>query len=337
MMDWGAPQNFIWLWLVPAAAALFIFADWRRSLGFACFGEIALVRKLTLSLSVKKRLVKRVLMLAVLCLMILALCQPHFRKKEIVLERKGVDVMILLDVSHSMLARDIAPSRLDKAKLELETLVEKLKSDRIGIVAFAGDAFIQCPLTTDHNAVKLFLSSLTPNLLPTPGTMIGRAIQVGIRAYMDTEKEFKAMVLLTDGEDQGSDPLGQARAAREAGIRIFAIGFGTTEGSPLPAEFQKGALKKDLRGNIVLSKLDEGLLKTIASETGGQYYRASRGEIETDDLVRRVRQMTQKGLKKEKSFEYEENYHFFVLLAFVVLCLEMVLSERKKGGHEETA
>lgn len=335
MMDWGSPQNFVWLGLIPVAAGLFLFAGWRRSLGIRRFGETTLVRKLILSLDVKKRLIKRAFMLTALSLMVLALCQPHFRKKEITLERKGVDVMILLDVSHSMLARDIAPSRLDKAKLELETLVEKLRSDRIGIVAFAGDAFIQCPLTTDHNAVKLFLSAVSPNLLPTPGTLIGRALQVGMRAFMDSEKEFKAMVLLTDGEDQGSDPLGQAKAAKEAGIRVFAIGFGTSDGSPLPAEFQKGALKKDLRGNIVLSKLDEGLLKTIASETGGQYYRSSRGEVEIDDLVRRIRQMTQKGIKKERSFEVEENYPIFIFLAILALFLEMILSERKKDGHEE--
>ena len=329
-MDWGSPQNFIWLWLVPAAAGLFLFADWRRSLNVRRFGEVALVQKLILSLAAEKRLLKRGLTLLAILMMVLALCQPHFRKKEITVERKGVDVMILLDVSQSMLAKDIVPSRLDKAKLELETLVEKLKSDRIGVVAFAGDAFIQCPLTTDHNAVKLFLSSLGPNLIPTPGTMIGRALQVGSRAFMDSEKEYKAMVILTDGEDQGSDPLGQAKTVKEAGIRIFTIGFGTSEGTTLPSEFQKGALKKDSRGNIVLSKLDEALLKKIAAETTGHYYRASRGEIEVDDLVRRIRQMTQKGIKKEKSFEYEENFQVFLILAVSALFLEVILSERKK-------
>lgn len=335
-MDWGSPQNFIWLWIVPAVAGLFFLSDWRRGLAVRRFGEAALVEKLILSLDRRKRLLKRLLLLVAALFMVLALAQPHFRKKEITVERKGVDVMILFDVSQSMLGRDIAPSRLEKAKLELETLVEKLGSDRIGIVAFAGDAFIQCPLTTDHNAVKLFLSALTPNLLPTPGTMIGRALQVGMRAFMDSEKEFKAIVLLTDGEDQGSDPLTQAKIAKEAGIRIFAIGLGTPAGTTLPSEFQKGALKKDTKGNIVLSKLDEALLKKLVAETGGAYYRASRGEIEVDDLVRRIRQMTQKGIKKEKSFEYEENFQTFLVLALLALLLEMVLGERKKVRPDET-
>ena len=330
MMDWGSPHNFIWLWFLAAVWGFFIFSDWQRGLAIRRFGDAALVRRLILSLDAGKRLFKRSLVLFAVFLMVLALGQPHFQKKEITVERKGVDIMILLDVSQSMLAKDIAPTRLDKAKLELETLVEKLGSDRIGIVAFAGDAFIQCPLTTDHNAVKLFIASVNPGLLPVPGTMIGRALQVGIRAFMDTEKEFKAMILLTDGEDQGSDPLAQAKAAKEAGIRVFAIGIGTPEGGTLPAEFDRGALKKDTRGNIVLSKLDEKLLKKIALETGGVYYRASRGEIEIDDLTRRIRQMTQKGLKTDRSFEYEENFQLFVFLALLALLLEMLLSERKE-------
>lgn len=330
MMDWGSPNNFIWLWLLAAVWGLFIFSDWRRGLAIRRFGDEALVRRLIQSLDAGKRIFKRALVLFAALMMILALCQPHFRKKEITMERKGVDIMILLDVSHSMLAKDIAPTRLDKAKLELETLVEKLASDRIGIVAFAGDAFIQCPLTTDHSAVKLFISSVNPDLLPVPGTMIGRALQVGIRAFMDTEKEFKAMIFLTDGEDQGSDPMAQAKAAKEAGIKVFTIGIGTPAGGTLPSEFERGALKKDTRGNIVLSKLNEALLKKIAAETGGTYYRASRGEIEIDDLTRRIRQMTQKGLKKDKVFEYEENFQLFLLLALWALLLEMLLSERKE-------
>lgn len=329
-MDWGSPKNFIWLWLLPAVWGIFIFSDWRRDLAVRRFGDAALIRKLTLSLDAGRRLFKRFLVLFAVFLMILALCQPHFQKKEITVERKGVDILILLDVSQSMLAKDIAPTRLDKAKLELETLVEKLGSDRIGIVAFAGDAFIQCPLTTDHNAIKLFISSVNPNLLPVPGTMIGRAIQVGGRAFMDAEKEFKAMILLTDGEDQGSEPMTQAKIAKEAGIRIFTIGIGTPSGGTLPSEFERGALKKDTHGNIILSKLDEALLKKIAVETGGTYYRASRGEIEVDDLTRRIRQMTQKGFKKDKSFEYEENFQLFLLLALAALLLEMFLSERRE-------
>ncbi len=330
-IDWGSPENFKWLWLLPAIAGLFVFSVWRRSLAARRFGETQLIRRLTLSLDPRKRWAKRILILFAVLMTLLALCQPHFSKKEIEVERIGVDVMILVDVSHSMLAKDIAPTRLDKAKLELETLVEKLKQDRIGIVAFAGDAFIQCPLTTDHNAVKIFLSSMNPNLVPTPGTMIGRAIQVGIRAFMDTDKAFKAMILLTDGEDQGSDPMKQAKAAKEAGIPIFAIGIGTPAGGTLPnMAGETGTLKKDLRGKIVLSKLDEALLRRLTAETSGVYYRASRGEIEIEDLSRRIRALTQKGIKKSRSFEFEENYQIFLVLAALALFLEMLLPERKK-------
>ena len=204
--------------------------------------------------------------------MILALGQPHFRTKEITVERKGVDVMIAVDVSRSMLAKDIQPSRLDKAKLELSSLIDHLKQDRIGVVAFAGEAFIQCPLTLDRSAVKLFLTTLSPNLIPTPGTMIGTAINVATQAFTEKEKEYKALILLTDGEDQGSNPLQAVKKAKQAGVKIFTIGIGTQDGSTIPGEFTGEGVKKDRQGQVVISKLDERLLKNIAVETGGVYY-----------------------------------------------------------------
>ncbi|MBI3316167.1 MAG: VWA domain-containing protein [Candidatus Omnitrophica bacterium] len=334
MTEWGVPQNFIWLWAVPVLVIGFFFASWRKRRAMNAFGDPALVERLIASLDPARRLLKRVLILVSVSLVILALCQPHFRTKETLVERKGIDVVIALDVSKSMLARDIAPNRLEKAKLELATLVERLKQDRIGIVAFAGEAFIQCPLTLDKSAVKLFLSTVNPNLIPTPGTALGAAIQVAQQAFGDQEKGFKAVILLTDGEDQGSNPMQATAKAREAGIRIFTIGIGTGEGSTLPGDAAGEGFKKDSQGRPVLSKLDEPLLKAIARETGGVYYRSTRGEVEVEHLVYEIRQMVQKGLRTERSVEYEENYQVLLALALILLWTETALSERR--GEEPT-
>lgn len=331
-MEWGQLKNFIWLWVLPAAVAVYFLSGWRKSFQIRRFGEAELIGRLVSSFNPLKRLVKRFLVLAALCLMVLALAQPHFKTKEVTVERKGVDVVMAIDVSRSMLSKDVAPNRLEKAKLELATLIDRLKQDRIGIVAFAGEAFIQCPITLDKNAAKLFLSTVSPALVPTPGTAIGTAIQVATQAFSEKEKQFKAIILLTDGEDHESNPVAAARQAREQGVRIFAIGIGTPDGNTIPGELANEGFKKDRQGEVILSKLDEPLLKQIARETGGDYFRASRGEFEIDRIVDEIQQMTQKGLKTEKIIEYEENYTYFLFLAFVLLLVEMAISERKKSS-----
>lgn len=331
MMEWGSPQNFEWLWSLPVVIGIFYLSSWRRKGQMRCFGDVVLVQKLIASFDPVQRLIKRSLIFLSLFFMILALSQPHFRTREITVERKGVDVMIAVDVSRSMLAKDIQPTRLQKAKLELSTLIDHIKQDRIGIVAFAGEAFIQCPLTLDRSATKLFLTTLSPNLIPTPGTMIGAAISVATQAFAEKEKDHKVLILLTDGEDQGSNPMQAVKKAKQAGVRIFTIGIGTTDGGTIPGEFAGEGIKKDRSGNIVISKLDEKLLKGIAVETGGVYYRSSGGELEIESLTGEIRKMSQKGLKSEKIFEYDENYQYFVIFAIILLFAEMVLSERKRG------
>lgn len=328
-MEWGSPESAVWLWALPAVALVFLLSAWRRQRLLRRFGDPALVARLTESLDAARRFAKRLCVFAAAALIVGGLCQPHFRKKETVVERKGLDIMIAIDVSRSMLAKDIAPTRLDKAKLELSELVERLKGDRIGVVAFAGEAVIQCPLTLDHGATKLFLSTVSPDLIPTPGTAIGTAIVTAATAFVDQEQQYKALILLTDGEDHGSDPLGAVAQVKKQGLRVFTIGIGTGDGATLPAAPGSSAIKKDVRGQPVISKLNEELLSTIAQETGGAYYRSSRGSLEIDRLVQDLRKMTPKDLRKEVSVEYEESYQWLTLAAFLLLAAEMFLSERR--------
>lgn len=326
-MEWGVAKNLIWLWTVPAAAAVFALAHARRRWRLGRFGDPDLVGRLVVSLSQGRRLAKRVLWLAALGCMVLALGQPHFKKKESLVERRGLDIVIAIDVSNSMLAKDIAPSRLEKAKLELSALIDGLKGDRIGIVAFAGEALIQCPITTDKNAARLFLSTANPNLISYQGTSLSRAIGASLQAFGSRDKESKALVLLTDGENHEPEALQAAKKAKQEGVRIFTIGVGTPDGSTVPGV--NGA-KKDRSGRVVISKLQEPLLRDIAKITDGRYYRASRGELEIEGLLRDIRQMKEKGLGSEWAVEYEENYQMFVLIALALLAVETFLSERGK-------
>ncbi len=334
MTEWGQPQNFTWLWSVPAVLAAFVLASWRRRGRMRAFGEPALVAKLFTNLSPGLRLAKRAFLLTAVTLIVVALAQPHFAKRETVVERRGTDVLIAIDVSNSMLAKDVAPSRLEKAKLELSGVVDRLKGDRIGVVAFAGEAFIQCPLTLDRGAVKLFLSTVNPNLVSVQGTSISRAIDTAVQAFPGEQAEGKALVLLTDGEDHEGAALEAADRAGKKGVRIFTIGIGTPEGRTIPDESGTG-FKRDSAGRPVVSKLNESLLKEIAGKTKGKYYRSSRGDLEADDLAREIKRLTQKGMGKDVSIEYEENYRLFLLPSFLLLLLEAFLSERKSERRKK--
>ena len=325
-MEWGQTKNFIWFWTLPAAGFLFFLSSFRRKAELKRFGDLALVERLVSSFSPARRFWKRVLILAALACIVFALAQPHFRKRETRVERKGVDIMIAIDVSNSMLSKDIAPNRLEKAKLELMGLVDKLKGNRIGIVAFAGEAVIQCPLTLDRNAVKLFLSTVSPNLVSYQGTAIGKAIDVAVQAFQDKEKDSKALILLTDGEDHDPDSKKSVQHAKAAGVRIYTIGIGTSDGSPVP---EGSGYKREQQGQVVLSRLNESFLKEIARETSGIYYRSTRGEVETDNLAREVSHITPKGLSSDLSIEYEEDFQPLLVLALIFLMMELFLSERK--------
>ncbi len=328
-MDWGMPYNFIWFWTLLAIAAAFFVSSFRKREQMKRFGDVAMIERLVGSFDGRKRFLRRTLVLLAALCMILAMCQPHWKKKETLVERRGIDVFIAIDVSNSMLAKDIAPSRLEKAKFELSALIDRLKGDRIGIIAFAGDAYIQCPLTLDRGAAKLFLSTVNPNLVTTQGTILTNAIKVALQAFPDKTAGHKALVLITDGEDHEGDAIKAAGRAKEQGVRIFTIGVGTPEGRTIPDESGKG-IKKDREGRTVLSKLNEELLKKIAHASGGTYQRSSRGDLAIEPLVRDMRGITLGAARSEWSFEYEENYQGLVLAAILFLFAEMTLSERRK-------
>lgn len=296
------------------------------------FGNLALIEKLSFSFSPKKQRWKVVLILLGTFFLLFSLARPQLGTKLTLMKREGVDMVIAIDVSLSMLAEDIKPSRLEKAKQEINGLISRMRGDRVGLVAFAGVSFIQCPLTLDYSAAKLFLDIIDVNLIPQPGTAIGDAIRTSIKAFNQKERKYKVLIILTDGEDHDSDPLGAAEEALKEGIRIYTIGIGSVQGEPIPIKDGRGQVtgfKKDKEGSVVVSRLDEVTLQKIALTTGGKYYHATSGEMELDKIYDEISKMEKKELEGKLMTQYEDRYQYFLLISVVLLTIEFLISERR--------
>ena len=315
------------IWLLPLLILFYVLAFKSKKRAMARFGNPELLKKLSRNMSRGRQVAKISLILASLLFFILALARPQIGSKIEQVNREGVDVMVALDVSNSMLARDIPPSRLDKAKHVVENFIDRLRGDRIGLIAFAGDAFVQCPLTLDYGAAKIFLDILSPDLIPTPGTAVGKAIGKAIEAFDQQERKHKVLVLITDGEDHGGDAMEYAKEAERQGIVIYTVGIGSPEGQPIP-EADAGGFKKDRQGEVVITKLDELTLEKIALQTNGKFYRASSGEAELDDIYNDIGKMEKKALGSFQFSQFEDRFQYFIAIALLLLLIEFLLPER---------
>ncbi len=264
--------------------------------------------------------------LCTLFFLVLALSGPQYGYKWQEIERKGIDIIVALDCSRSMLATDISPTRLDRAKREVYDLLTMLQGDRIGLVAFSGTAFLQCPLTLDYNAFHLFLKTLTPDFLPVGGTDIFGAVSVSIAGFEEKANSEKAVILITDGENTGDDdPMKAAEEAEKAGVKLFCIGVGSGDGVPVPDK--EGGFKKDKSGNIVLSKMDEDTLKKMAIRTGGTYVRSVSGDMDLDAIYKdEIRgKMEASTLQSGRKQIWEDRYQWFLGFAIIALMIELFL------------
>ncbi len=333
MLRFANPYFFHLYWLVPALILFFwwSFREKRRLL--KRIGDEELVARLTGTVSRKKQVWKSVLVVLAVSLLILALADPQIGTRLVQVKRKGVDIFVALDVSKSMLAEDVPPNRLEKAKHEIATFIDHLNGDRIGLICFAGIAFVQCPLTLDYSAAKLFLSSVDTDVIPQPGTAIASAIRTAMKSFVTKEYKHKVLILITDGEDHEGDPVKAAKEAAQEGIVIYTIGIGSPQGAPIPEYDRYGnriGYKKDRQGQIVTTKLDVLTLEKIAFETGGKYYISSTGESELEKIYGEISAMEKKELASRKFSQFEDRFQIFLLLALLVLVLESVLSERKR-------
>ncbi|OGF44241.1 MAG: hypothetical protein A2452_05540 [Candidatus Firestonebacteria bacterium RIFOXYC2_FULL_39_67] len=332
-MHFSYPIFLYALLLVPLAVIFFIYTERKKAADILKLAVNSAFSRLSANINPRKRIFRIILLVSTLFFFILTASGPEIGGKLVEVKRSGIDLIIAVDCSSSMDAADIQPSRMIKAKDSLSSIINKMQGDRVGIVAFAGVAFVQCPLTLDYSAAKMLLDLLDTRLISKPGTAIGEAIKVGIKSFPEKERKHKAMILLTDGEDHNSDPLEAAKEARKEGVRIYTVGIGKPEGDPIPLLDANGKLsgyRKDKSGQTVMSKLDEMLLQKIALETDGKYFRATGSDIELDRIYNDISGMEKKELKSTTYVKYENRYQYFAFFAFLLLIAEILISERKK-------
>jgi Ca-activated chloride channel family protein len=258
------------------------------------------------------------------------LSRPQFGSKIEDVKKQGVEVIIALDVSNSMLAEDIQPDRLTRAKQAISRLVDDLDNDKIGLIVFAGDAYVQIPITTDYVSAKMFLSTISPNIVPKQGTAIGSAISLGMRSFSPGEGKSKAMIIITDGENHEDDPVKEAEEAAKAGIVIHTVGIGSTEGVPIPVmNGGKRDYMKDADGNTVITKLDEDILKKIALSTNGNYVRANNSNIGLDEIFSAIKKMKKQDLESTMFTEYNDQFQIFAAITLLMLLGDFIIMERK--------
>lgn len=328
-MNFAQPHILHFLWLMPLTVLLFIVANRRKSRAMERFAEPKLLRRLTGETHKGRRILQSAFLVGALCLMILALAGPRWGSHYQEVHQKGVDIMMVLDVSQSMRVADIKPDRLERAKREISDFIRVVQGDRVGLVAFSGAAYTQCPLTLDYGALYMFLNALGPDMVPVPGTDLGAALETAISAFDPASETDKVILLITDGEDNEKRGLKAARDAAEKGIKIFVFGIGDPSGGPIPAAQGKGGFKKDKEGQLILSRLNEAGLKEIASVTGGAYIRSMAGDLDLDLLYfEGIKQKTDAAtLKSGKIKVHEERFALFLMAAFFLLFLEGLIRE----------
>ncbi|MBN1199253.1 MAG: VWA domain-containing protein [Bacteroidales bacterium] len=316
--------------LIPVFIGFFIWLIVWKKKALQRFGELPVIGQLLPDMSNSKLVLKFVLMMTAWGLLVFVLIGPQTGSKLENVQRKGIDLIIALDVSNSMLTQDIKPSRIERAKQSISRLIDKLEGDRIGIIVFAGKAYTQLPITTDYAAAKLFISTINPGMIPTQGTAIGEAIEMAINSLNDSKRN-KALVIISDGEDHEGNVLEQAERAAAKGISIYTIGMGLPEGGPIP-EYNGDLMvgfKKDRDGNPIVSQLDETLLQQIATIGKGLYVRATNSETGLNKIFDDINAIQKSEIESKQFSDYENQFQYFLAIALILLILDLFIFERK--------
>jgi Ca-activated chloride channel homolog len=324
------------LWVLPALGLFFYYSFRLRKKRLEKFIGVPLAARLTVEFSRAKAILRSILLLGFFAFAILAIARPQWGARLETVHRHGVDIIAALDTSYSMNTEDVAPNRLEKAKSEIRSLLDKSEGDRIGLVGFSGAAVVQCPLTLDHGAVNLFLDVANSGMVPEPGTSLASAIDTATSAFVAKERKYKVLILFTDGEDLEGQVDKAAQKAKDAGVIIYAVGIGSPQGrKPIPIRDAKGDVveyRKDPGGQVVISVLDERSLAEIADQTGGRYFRATNSGNEMDALYKDISGLEKKALESRLQQNFEDRFQYPLALAFVFLAAECWLSERRKPG-----
>jgi Ca-activated chloride channel family protein len=331
ILKFAEPGYFYALLFIPLFIILFVvMRSWRRR-AMRRFGEQALVKRLTPDISRSRPVLKFILLMLAFAFIAAGLANLQVGSKLETVERKGIDIVIAIDVSNSMLAEDIKPSRLLSARQAISRLLDKLNNDRIGIVVFAGNAYTQLPITTDYSAARLFLSTINTDIVPTQGTAIAAAINLAAEAFGENEHE-KAIIVITDGEDHEGDAIVAAKKVAENGIRVYTIGMGLPEGAPIPMYDRYGnqtGFKKDRSNNTVITRLNEEMLRQIADAGKGEYVRANNTQAGLDVIFDEINKLEKTKFESRVFSDYENRFQYFLTAALLLLLTEFTIFDRR--------
>lgn len=333
MIRFAHPEYFYLLLLV----FFFLFAFWFynnwKKRAVKRFGDKKTIALLIPEVSIGKPKFKFTLILIAFVILVVGITDPQVGSKLEKVKREGIDLMLVLDVSNSMLAEDIKPNRLERSKMAISSLIDKLQGDRLGIIIFAGNAYKQLPLTTDYSAAKLFLSAVSTNIVPTQGTAIGEAIEMAAQSFGDTEHN-KAVIIITDGENHEDDAISAAKKASDLGVKVFTIGMGLPEGSPIPVYNNYGnrtGFKKDRQGKTVVTKLNEDMLRQIAAAGDGAYARANNASTGLKKLFDEISQIEKGEIESKQFTDYEDRFQIYLAIALLLLIFELLIARRKSS------
>ena len=330
MINFAQAQFLALLLLIPFFFVIQALVLKLRKNRIRKFGDENLVRQLMPSYSASKVWIRLTFFALGFFFFVIGLSRPQIGARLKEQEIKGAEIIIAIDVSNSMLAEDYSPNRLERAKLAVSRLVDKLRDDRIGLVIFAGTSFVQLPVTTDYVSAKMFLNSIDTGSIPIQGTALGDAITTCIRSFSEQSDKSRAIILITDGENHEDDPVAAAKQAAEMGIKVFTIGVGSPEGKPIP---MNGELLKDKDGEIVVSRLDEAVLQEIAAEGNGAYVRAGNSEFGLNPIIDDLRKLEDEKYSSVVFEEYDEQFMYFLAIALVFFVLEMLVGDRRSKRH----
>ena len=318
-----------WLLTIPVFVVVYIIATRRKRRQLIEFGDPELMAQLMPDASKSRPIVKFSLIMVALTLLIIATARPQYGQQEKTVKRQGIEVMVALDISNSMLAEDVVPNRLDRAKQMLSKMIDNMVDDKVGLVVFAGEAFTQLPITCDYVSAKMFLNTISPNLIPTQGTAIGTALQTAITSFGAQDSEVgRAIILITDGENHEDDAVAAAKKAQELGIQVFVVGIGKPEGSPIPKPGTNDYFK-DRAGQVVVSRLNEEMCQEIAAAGKGVYVRCDNTNTAMRAVQQELERIATSEIETTIYADYNEQYQSFVLIALLLLVIDFFIMMRQ--------
>ena len=323
-MKFASPEYLYLLILLPVILAVYIYSNYRRNKNLRLYGDVQLLKSLMPDVSVYRPSIKFWLSFVALALIVVALARPQFGSKKETITRQGIEAVIALDISNSMMAEDIAPNRLEKAKKIISRLIDKFENDKVGLIVFAGDAFVQLPITNDFISAKMFLETISPALISRQGTDIGGAISLAMKSFTNTEGVGKAIILITDGENHEGGAEEAAKLAADKGMNVYVLGIGSLEGAPIPADGSND-YRRDKEGNVVVTKLNEQMAQAVAQAGNGAYIRVDNTNNAQKILESEVNKLAKADVTTEVYTEFNEQFEFIAWIAFILLVIEALI------------